>query len=111
MTEEPDLVLRAAFHLVALEELQRDKSLDPVAQREISERTSAAKRELLQLLSAAFFPLTQRAAWRLWRSGITADAGDGEVIESRSLSGLASIACDRVFPATHAYPQRDARPT
>ncbi|MDT0430491.1 ATP-binding protein [Streptomyces salyersiae] len=100
VTEEPDLVLRAAFHLVALEELQRDKSLDPVAQREISERTSAAKRDLLELLSAAFFPLTQRATWRLWRSGITADAGDGEVIESRSLSGLASIACDRVFPAT-----------
>ncbi|MFJ2415126.1 ATP-binding protein [Streptomyces brevispora] len=100
VTEEPDLVLRAAFHLVALEELQRDKSLDPVAQREISERTSAAKRELLELLSAAFFPLTQRATWRLWRSGITAAADDGEVIESRSLSGLASIACDRVFPAT-----------
>lgn len=73
VTEEPDLVLRAAFHLVALEELQRDKSLDPVAQREISERTSAAKRDLLELLSAAFFPLTQRATWRLWRSGITAD--------------------------------------
>ncbi|MFZ3470242.1 ATP-binding protein [Streptomyces sp. 4.24] len=100
VTEEPDLVLRAAFHLVALEELQRDKTLDPVARREISERTSAAKRELLELLSAAFFPLTQRATWRLWRSGITADAGGGEVIESRSLSGLASIACDRVFPAT-----------
>lgn len=100
VTEEPDLVLRAAFHLVALEELQRDKTLDPVARREISERTSAAKRELLELLSAAFFPLTQRATWRLWRSGITADVGGGEVIESRSLSGLASIACDRVFPAT-----------
>ncbi|MFB6822672.1 ATP-binding protein [Streptomyces virginiae] len=100
VTEEPDLVLRAAFHLVALEELQRDKTLDPVARREISERTSAAKRELLELLSAAFFPLTQRATWRLWRSGITADAGEGEVIESRSLSGLASIACDRVFPGT-----------
>ncbi|MGW1996192.1 ATP-binding protein [Embleya sp. NPDC001921] len=99
-TDEPDLVLRAAFHLVALEELQRDKTLDPVASREISERTSAAKRELLELLSAAFFPLTQRATWRLWRSGITAEAGEGEVIESRSLSGLASIACDRVFPAT-----------
>ncbi|RPK63411.1 hypothetical protein EES43_11600 [Streptomyces sp. ADI96-02] len=100
VTEEPDLVLRAAFHLVALEELQGDKTLDPVARREISERTSAAKRELLELLSAAFFPLTQRATWRLWRSGIPADGGDGEVIESRSLSGLASIACDRVFSAT-----------
>lgn len=100
VTEEPDVVLRAAFHLVALEELQRDRSLDPVARREISERTSDAKRELLGLLSAAFFPLTQRVTWRLWRSGTTVDAGDGEVIESRSLSGLASIACDRVFHAT-----------
>ncbi|MDX2391816.1 ATP-binding protein [Streptomyces sp. DK15] len=100
VTEEPDLVLRAAHNLVALEELQRDKTLDPVARREISERTSAAKRELLELLSAAFFPPTQRATWRLWRSGIAADAEIGEVIGSRSLSGLASIACDRVFPAT-----------
>lgn len=100
VTEEPDLVLRAAFDLVALEELQRDKSLDPVARREISQRTSGTKRELLELLSAAFFPTTQRATWRLWCSGITADSEDGEVIESRSLSGLASIACDRVFPAS-----------
>ncbi|MGW3073961.1 ATP-binding protein [Kitasatospora sp. NPDC001132] len=100
VTEEPDLVLRAAFNLVALEELQRDKSLDPVARREISQRTSGAKRELLDLLSAAFFPPTQRATWRLWRSGIAADAEDGEVIEGRSLSGLASIACDQVFSAT-----------
>ncbi|MFK0257559.1 ATP-binding protein [Streptomyces sp. NPDC090445] len=100
VTEEPDLVLRAAYNLVALEELQRDKTLDPVARREISERTSGAKRELLELLSAAFFPPTQRATWRLWRSGIAADADTGEVIGSRSLSGLASIACDRVFPAT-----------
>ncbi|MEU7090898.1 ATP-binding protein [Kitasatospora aureofaciens] len=100
VTEEPDLVVRAAFNLVALEELQRDKTLDFVAKREISERTSGAKRELLELLSAAFFPPTQRATWRLWRSGIAADAEDGEVIEGRSLSGLASIACDRVFPHT-----------
>ncbi|MFC8895857.1 P-loop NTPase family protein [Streptomyces cinereoruber] len=100
VTEEPDLVLRAAYNLVSLEELQRDKTLDPVARREISERTSGAKRELLELLSAAFFPPTQRATWRLWRSGIAADAETGEVIGSRSLSGLASIACDRVFPAT-----------
>ncbi len=100
VTEEPDVVLRAAYNLVALEELQRDRTLDPVAKREISERTSAAKRELLQLLSAAFFPPTQRATWRLWRTGIAADAENGEEIEGRSLSGLASIACDRVFPAT-----------
>ncbi|SDN05100.1 hypothetical protein [Actinacidiphila guanduensis] len=100
VTEEPGLVLRAAFNLVALEELQLDKTLDAVARREISERTSMAKRELLQLLGAAFFPPTSRATWRLWRSGIAADSEVGEVIEGRSLSGLASIACDRVFPAT-----------
>ncbi|MFJ6212313.1 ATP-binding protein [Streptomyces sp. NPDC092296] len=100
VTEEPALVLRAAFNLVALEELQRDKTLDFVARREISERTSGAKRELLELLSAAFFPPTQRATWRLWRSGIAADGEDGEMIEGRSLSSLASTACDRVFPHT-----------
>ncbi|MEZ0094107.1 ATP-binding protein [Streptacidiphilus sp. EB129] len=100
VTEEPDLVLRAAYNLVALEQLQGDKSLDPVARREISQRTSGAKRELLDLLSAAFFPPTQRATWRLWPCGISIDSEDGEVIEARGLSGLASIACDRVFPAT-----------
>ncbi|MFD9123507.1 ATP-binding protein [Kitasatospora sp. NPDC059571] len=100
VTEEPGLVLRAAYNLVALEELQLDKTLDAVARRELSERTSVAKRELLELLAAAFFPPTPRATWRLWRSGIAADSEAGEVIEGRSLSGLASIACDRVFPAT-----------
>ncbi|WP_395295270.1 ATP-binding protein [Kitasatospora hibisci] len=98
VTKEPGLVLRAAFNLVALEELHLDKTLDAVARREISERTSIAKRELLQLLGAAFFPPTPRATWWLWRSGIAADAELGEEIEGRSLSGLASIACDRVFP-------------
>ncbi|MEV1069253.1 ATP-binding protein [Streptomyces sp. NPDC050263] len=100
VTEEPELVVSAATYLVALQELLLDKSLDPVALREIRERTTGAKRELLELLDAAFYPQTQRATWRLWRSGISADDGEGEVIEGRSLSGLASIACDRVFSAT-----------
>ncbi|MFF4520553.1 ATP-binding protein [Streptomyces bluensis] len=100
VTQEPDLVLRAATHFVALQDLLTNKSLDPVARREIKERATAAHAELMELLDTAFYPQTQRATWRLWRSGISAAAGEGEVIESRSLSGLASIACDRVFPAT-----------
>lgn len=99
VTEEPELVLQAASYLVALQDLLLDVSLDPVAVREVKERASAAQHELAELLDAAFFPLSDRATWRLWHSGIPADSPEGETIQGRSLSGLVSIACDRVFSA------------
>jgi energy-coupling factor transporter ATP-binding protein EcfA2 len=102
VTQEPDLVLRVAAYFVALQELLLDKLLDPVARQEIRERATAAKAELMELLDTAFYPQTQRATWHLWHSGTSVAQEDGEVIESRSLSGLASIACDRVF---HASPR------
>ncbi|MGI5205818.1 ATP-binding protein [Spirillospora sp. CA-108201] len=100
VTQEPDLVLRVASYFVALQELLLDKLLDPVARQEIRERATAAKAELMGLLDTAFYPQTQRATWYLWHSGASVSQEDGEVIESRSLSGLASIACDRVFHAS-----------
>jgi energy-coupling factor transporter ATP-binding protein EcfA2 len=99
-TQEPDVVLKAATHLVALEELLQDQTLDSVARREIRERCSQAKAELTELLTDAFYPPTRRATWQLWRSGITPGSGKSEVINARSLSGLVSLACQQVFSAS-----------
>ncbi|MFJ9915539.1 ATP-binding protein [Actinacidiphila glaucinigra] len=99
-TEDPSRVLHAATYLVALDQLGHDKTLDPVARREVIERITEAKAELLELLSDAFYPPTPAVTWRMWTCGITAEDGGGEIIEGRSLSALASIACDRVFPGT-----------
>ncbi|MFJ4886185.1 ATP-binding protein [Streptomyces sp. NPDC088731] len=99
VTEKPELVLKAASNLVALQDLLLDTSLDSVAVREVKDRAAAAQNELVQLLDAAFFPLSKSATWRLWRSGMPADSSKGEKIQGRSLSGLVSIACDEVFSA------------
>jgi energy-coupling factor transporter ATP-binding protein EcfA2 len=100
ITEEPHLVLESARHFVALQDLLLDKSLDHVAVREVKERAALAKTELMEQLNSTFFPPSQRATWRLWVSGIAGDADEGEIIEGRSLSAYASIACDRAFPAS-----------
>lgn len=61
VTEDPAEVLRAATYFVALQELLLDKSLDSVAQREVKERATEAKGELLELLNAAFYPRPRRS--------------------------------------------------
>jgi hypothetical protein len=99
-TDDPELILGTAKHFVALQDLLLDKELDHVARREISERAAMAKTELMEQLNAAFFPPSQHATWRLWVSGIPKDADEGNLVEGRSLSALASIACDRAFPAS-----------
>jgi energy-coupling factor transporter ATP-binding protein EcfA2 len=98
LTEKPELVLKAAKRFVALQDLLLDTNLDHVARREISERAAVAKTELMEQLNLAFFPPSQHATWRLWVSGVPKDADEGEIIDGRSLSAYASIACDRAFP-------------
>jgi hypothetical protein len=99
-TNDPERVLATARHFVALQDLLLDKELDHVARREISERAAMAKTELMEQLNSAFFPPSQHATWRLWVSGIPKDADEGDIIEGRSLSAYASIACDRAFSAS-----------
>ncbi|MEU0490798.1 ATP-binding protein [Nocardiopsis sp. NPDC006139] len=99
-TDDPELILGTAERFVALQDLLLDKELDRVARREISERATMAKTDLMEQLNTAFFPPSQHATWRLWVSGIPKDAEEGDIIEGRSLSALASVACDRAFAAS-----------
>ncbi|MGI5259340.1 ATP-binding protein [Streptomyces angustmyceticus] len=99
-TKNPDAVLQAGIDLVALEELQDDDTIDHVAAREIKERAAYISQNISVLLDEAFNPLSPQSTWYLWDDGTEARGDRSEPVEARSYAGLASQACDRVYPHT-----------
>ncbi|GLY71346.1 ATP-binding protein [Amycolatopsis taiwanensis] len=100
-TKNPDLLLTAATHVVALKELLQDKELDHVARAEVTDRLLQAESSLRDVFQAAFYPPTREAKWSLWHSGLAPDTKpDMWRLSARSLSGLVSQACDQVYPQT-----------
>ncbi|WP_248960913.1 ATP-binding protein [Sphaerisporangium perillae] len=99
-TKNPTAVLQSGITLVALEELLEDDALDHVAAREIAERAADISRSIGALLGEAFNPLSPQSTWNLWGKGTQINNEPGEPIEARSYAGLASRACDQVYPFT-----------
>lgn len=100
-TTNPDTVLSAATHLIALKELQQDSGLDHVALREVTDRVVEAEATFRELFQAAFYPPSVEATWNLWHAGLSANSTpDATDLQARSLSALASRACDDVYPHT-----------
>ncbi len=101
VTDRPEIVLEAGRHLLALEELQEDKTLDSVARREISERAGQARAELAAALTEAFAPSRPGVRWYLLPTdGANTSNSSLDRLEGRSLAAIVSAACDRVYQHT-----------
>ncbi|MEU4767740.1 ATP-binding protein [Actinosynnema sp. NPDC023794] len=99
-TLNPDIVLSAATHLVALKELQ-EQALDHVALREVTDRAIQAEATFREIFQAAFYPPATEATWSTWHAGLSADRDpDTAQLTARSLSGLVSRVCDEVYSQT-----------
>ncbi|MEU8342349.1 ATP-binding protein [Spirillospora sp. NPDC048832] len=96
-TRDPAQILEAGITLRALEDLRHEDDIDPVADREITERIAEISHSIGARLDEAFNPRSAASSWYLWPRGEDTQTEDGEPLEARSFAALASAACDRVF--------------
>lgn len=101
-TDQAPAVLEAGKHLLALEELLTDSSLDAVARGEVTERAGQAASKLAAVISEAFAPARSGTTWHLMspKTGRDTLTRHETPLRARSLAGVVSAACEEIYNQT-----------